>query len=462
LQNPLADMTSADPAILDLSDDTVPPGWALARLGDGLLTDLQPGFACGTNSREASGVPHLRPMNVSCEGRISLSDVKFVPAIAVQRERQWLRYADVLFNNTNSAELVGKTAFYDLDEPHAFSNHMTRLRCREDRLDPRFCAKVLHYLWQMGYFESVCSHHVSQASVGRSVLLDTVIPLPPVSEQQRIIAKVEELLAHVNAARDHLARVLATLKRLRHSILGAACSGRLTGGVRAGSLDDALPPRWRWATVEELVPRGGLFDGPFGSSLRTSDYTTSGVRVIRLENVGHLRFVESKTSYVSQQKYKTLERHTVRGGDILFASFIEDEVRACVLPPLEGAAIAKADCFCLRPKAELVDRHYLALQLVSDSSRSQLLESVHGATRPRVNTRQLRALKVRLCPLPEQGEIVRCVQAFSTLANTVEQRVAAAAARADRLARAILAKAFRGELVPTAGDSAGATVSNGE
>ena len=127
-----------------MSDD-LPEGWARTTLANGLLEGVQPGFACGQTNREGEGVPHLRPMNVSQDGRIALSDLKFIPTSEVDREERWVRSGDVLFNNTNSPELVGKTAYYGESNPRSFSNHMTRLRCRQDVLDPQFCAAFLHH-----------------------------------------------------------------------------------------------------------------------------------------------------------------------------------------------------------------------------------------------------------------------------------------------------------------------------
>jgi type I restriction enzyme S subunit len=142
-------------------------------------------------------------------------------------------------------------------------------------------------------------------------------------------------------------------------------------------------------------------------------------------------------------------KHTVGFGDVIVASFIDEEVRVCVLPTFTTKAIAKADCFCLRLRHELVDRYYLTLQLASWESYNRLLEDVHGATRPRINIRQLRKLDIRIPPIPEQQEIVRRVESMLKLADAVEKRVAAAKVRSDKLTQAILAKAFRGELVPT-------------
>ncbi|MCI0740839.1 MAG: hypothetical protein L0Y72_17460 [Gemmataceae bacterium] len=100
-----------------MSDAELPEGWVESVLGAGLATNLQPGFACGSHNRNAQGIPHLRPMNVSEEGRIDLSNLKFVSKDEIDRDERLLRTDDVLFNNTNSPELVGKTACYDLPEP---------------------------------------------------------------------------------------------------------------------------------------------------------------------------------------------------------------------------------------------------------------------------------------------------------------------------------------------------------
>jgi len=285
-------------------------------------------------------------------------------------------------------------------------------------------------------------------AISKTDLEQLTIQLAPLGEQQRIVKKLEILLGKVDACQKRLTKIPVILKRFRQSVLAAACSGRLTADWRKDNGDGELPVGWQWMSLEGLLPPGGIFDGPFGSNLKTSDYTDSGVRVVRLENVGHLRFIIEKETYISRKKYTTLKKHTVQEGDIIFASFIDDEIRACLLPKLETSAIAKADCFCLRPRTDLVDRQFLTYQLVSKESYNQLIEDVHGATRPRINTTELRKLEVRICPIPEQQEIVRRVEALFALADQIEARYTKAKAHVDKLIQSILAKAFRGDLVP--------------
>jgi type I restriction enzyme, S subunit len=312
-------------------------------------------------------------------------------------------------------------------------------------LDPMYFTLALQNLG-LGEFDT----STAIPGLNRDDLYDQTLALAPQEEQRRIVSKVEEVLAQAKAVRARLAKGAQILKRFRQSVLAAACSGRLTEDWRNDDANDGdLPKAWRWQPVGELLTKSGIFDGPFGSNLKTSDYTPDGIRVIRMENIGWLSFAGSKRAFISQKKYETLTRHTVEQGDVIFSSFVDDEIRSCVLPALPTKAIAKADCFCLRPDARLVDRHYLVLQLSSQESYDALREDIHGATRPRVNTTQVKKLLVRVCPISEQKEIVRRVQALFKLADTTEQRVEAARERANRLTQSILAKAFRGELVPT-------------
>lgn len=96
-------------------------------------------------------------MNVNEDGRVDLTTLKYVSEAEATREKRLLKEGDVLFNNTNSPELVGKTAYYCDPKPRAFSNHMTRLRCDTRILDARFCAASLHQKWREGHFQAVCN-----------------------------------------------------------------------------------------------------------------------------------------------------------------------------------------------------------------------------------------------------------------------------------------------------------------
>src|ERR1041385_615486 len=102
----------------------LPRGWAETTVGEVLL-EVQSGFSSGKHNQSGEGIPHLRPMNVSPLGEISLEDVRYIsPEVGGLR----LAEDDVLFTNTSSTVWVGKSALVQQPGDWAFSNHMTRLR----------------------------------------------------------------------------------------------------------------------------------------------------------------------------------------------------------------------------------------------------------------------------------------------------------------------------------------------
>jgi type I restriction enzyme S subunit len=212
---------------IDLS--VLPDNWCCDYVG-AVAETVQSGFACGAHNRNSDGVAHVRPMNISRAGRIDLSDLRFVPTDYDDRR---LDGGDVLFNNTNSPELVGKTAHIGKDAAGlAFSNHMTRIRF-SPAVDPLFAAIQLHYLWSMKYFLHRCVKHVNQASVSSTDVAKSVpFVVPPLSEQRRIANKLDELFSELDAGAEALTTAGAQLKAYRQSVLKHAFEGKLTEGWR--------------------------------------------------------------------------------------------------------------------------------------------------------------------------------------------------------------------------------------
>lgn len=268
--------------------------------------------------------------------------------------------------------------------------------------------------------------------------------LAPLPEQQRIADKLDAMLARVDACRECLDRVPDILKRFRQSVLGAATSGELTREWR-----EARGEHVEWEPTSVAGVAAKVFDGPFGSHLKSKDYVDAGVRVVRLENIAPLRFVEEKQTYITREKYGSLTKHTLFAGDILFSSFVDEEVRVCLLPAqLDAKAINKADCFCIRTNPQYCRPRFLMMRLACKSTFDSLDKVIHGVTRPRINLGQLKEISFELPSLDEQDEIVRRSSALFDLADALERHLEAAREYVERATSSSLAKAFRGELIP--------------
>ncbi|MBO0697673.1 MAG: restriction endonuclease subunit S [Zavarzinella sp.] len=155
-----------------------------------VVKSADPGFACGEHL--PTGVVQLRMNNVSVSGGLDWSALRRVPASDSQLKKHSLASGDVVFNHTNSPELVGKTAlFTGFREPVLYSNHFLRLRVDKEVLHPRYLALWLNFQWKNRVFEKLCTQWVNQAAVRRDDLLELEILLPDPTEQQRIAAILE-------------------------------------------------------------------------------------------------------------------------------------------------------------------------------------------------------------------------------------------------------------------------------
>jgi len=153
-----------------------------------LIAEEAAGFPCSKSKLVADGIPHLRPFNISSTtGEVDLDTLYRVPADEVPRGKGSLKPGDILFNNTNSAELVGKAALVRSELEYGFSNHVTRLRLHSNQVEPAYFTYWLVELFRKGYFKANATQWVSQAAYRVSDLAKLSIPLPPLSEQRRIV-----------------------------------------------------------------------------------------------------------------------------------------------------------------------------------------------------------------------------------------------------------------------------------
>ena len=204
--------------------ESLPPGWRWVRLGN-CLTDVQPGIACGDKSL-TEGVPHLRMNNISSDGRIDLSLLWRIPVSKSDLDKYRLRSGDVLFNNTNSVELVGKTALFTIEDgDYVFSNHLTRLRTQVDVLRPGWLAFYLRLLWQNHYFERVADRWIGQSAVRDDILRSLLFPLPPTDQQDVLLIRLEAQVAQAQRLRAAAERQLEAIHALPGALLNEVFGG---------------------------------------------------------------------------------------------------------------------------------------------------------------------------------------------------------------------------------------------
>ncbi len=180
-------------AVIDNYRPHIPidPDWPMVTIGE-ISRELRAGFACGKTSTDSEGVPHVRPMNIGKDGQFVWEGMKYLPADKYQgKEHYSLKADDILFNNTNSKELVGKTCVISKGIQGGYSNHMTRIRTARERCDAGFLAISLHSAWRNGAFVARANKWIGQAGINLKSLAEFKIPLPPLQSQEAVVRAIE-------------------------------------------------------------------------------------------------------------------------------------------------------------------------------------------------------------------------------------------------------------------------------
>jgi len=361
-------------------------------------------------------------------------------------EERFIRSGDILWNSTGTGT-IGRACLLDDKEAvkaKVVDSHVTIVRSNKS-IDPRYLFNWIKSPKIQFDIESLSTGTTNQVELSKAKVLDTIIPLAPLNEQIRIADKLDSILAKVDAAQARLDKIPNMLKRFRQSVLAAATSGELTKEWRDNN-GTCFQDDWSERSIKDITLKS--FDGPFGSKLKTADYTLSGVKVARLENIGQLNFISHKETFVSEEKFTELKKHKLEHNDVLFSSFVDEDIRVCLFDIKYGTYINKADCFCLRPDKKEVLPAFLSYFLASRKTYEEARKQVHGATRPRINLTFLKSLTLYIPSLLEQREAVRKIETLFSMADVVERQYTETKARTNRLTQSILAKAFRGELVP--------------
>ena len=199
---------------LDLFGDPVanPKGFEIGR-----IRDLLDSASYGTS--EKSG-PHgeyavLRMNNITRSGEMNFTDLKFMDLNESLHERYLVRTGDVLFNRTNSAELVGKTGIIRVSKPMAYAGYLIRLRVNADN-DAEFLWGFLNSKYSKLMLRGMCKSIIGMANINATEIQAMKIPLPPLDLQREFARRITAVEKLKTAQRAALAELDALFASLQH------------------------------------------------------------------------------------------------------------------------------------------------------------------------------------------------------------------------------------------------------
>jgi len=261
------------------------------------------------------------------------------------------------------------------------------------------------------------------------------LPVAPHAEQTRIANQLDILLPRISACNDRLDTIPALLKRFRMAVLDAATTGVLTEEWHQ-------PASAPWPIVQLRDHASGFSYGSASKSAKVGR-----VPVLRMGNIKSGKLDWSDLVFSSDET--EIKKYTLQKGDVLFNRTNSPElvgktgVYQGERPALYAGYLIRVRC------GENLLPEYLNYCLGSTAGRHYCWTvKSDGVSQSNINAQKLRAFEFSLPDIAEQQEIVRRVEALIKLADRIEARHTAARAQAQRLTPLVLAKAFRGDLLP--------------
>ncbi|ECP8971717.1 restriction endonuclease subunit S [Campylobacter jejuni] len=203
----------------------LPQGWEWKSLGE-ISNLIQNGFAASKNNEIPSGYVHLRTHNISTDGNLNFDTLIKIKREFIKEKQSFIEKNDILFNNTNSTELVGKTALVTQNYNYAFSNHLTKIKLK-NQYNSKLVVFYFVLLLKNKYFEKICHQWIGQSGINIDKLKKIQIPLPPLKEQEQIAEHLDFVFEKAKALKELYTKELKDYEELKQSLLDKAFKGNL-------------------------------------------------------------------------------------------------------------------------------------------------------------------------------------------------------------------------------------------
>jgi type I restriction enzyme, S subunit len=209
---------------------------------------------------------------------------------------------------------------------------------------------------------------------------------------------------------------------------------------------NTLDASWNYVKLGELVdnPKQDLVDGPFGSNLKAHEYIESGVPVLKIQNIKARKFIDKNICYISEEKAKSLKRHSFLAGDLIITKLGEPLGLCCKVPVKYSSGIIVADLIRLRPNKRKVSDTFLEYVINSEVVQQQFKRITKGTTRARVNLTIVRDIEIPLPPLSSQQKIVSKIEELFSELDKGKQQLEMVKQQLKIYRQAVLKWAFEG------------------
>lgn len=314
------------------------------------------------------------------------------------------------------------------------NNHAHVLKSKTNN---KFLCYYLNSFNYKGYVSGTTRLKLTQAEMKR-----IPVPVPPLSEQERIVARIEELFSQLDAGVETLKKTKAQLSVYRQAVLKEAFEGRLTQAFRE---ENGLPD-WKTISITQAIVqrKNALKAGPFGSALKKECYVPSGYKVYgqeqviaNNENIGNY--------YIDEEKYQELISCAIAPHDILI-SLVGTVGKVLVLSDNCLPGIINPRLIKVTLDEKIMMPYFFKYYFESAYLKSLYKKKAHGATMDVLNMGMIKELPFPLCDIQEQGQVIKEIESRLSVCDSIEQTVDTALQQAEAMRQSILKDAFEGRL----------------
>jgi type I restriction enzyme, S subunit len=416
--------------------DDLPDGWTAASLGQ-LTRDISYGYTAKATENDVG--PKLLRITDIQDNAVNWNTVPFCQIDDHRIESYRLSPGDLVFARTGAT--TGKSFLIKTCPASVFASYLIRVR-PSPALLPDYVAA---FFQTRDYWNQITENlsGSAQPNCNASKLASLTVPIAPLAEQRRIVRKLDSLLGKVSSSRQRLSRVPGLLKRFRQSVLAAACSGKLTADWREEN--GVAMEDWNESKLLDLLAE------PLANGRSVRD-AIDGFPVLRLTCLknGRIDLAERK---IGEWTKKDAQRFLVKKDDYLVSrgNGSHSLVGRGGLVVDEPDDVAYPDTLIrMRLQQAIMSPEFVSSIWNSPQIRSQIEAAAHtSAGIWKISQADIEGFVIPVPPLSEQQGIVRRVEKLFTFADQIEARLRQAQSHVDRLTQSVLAKAFRGELVPT-------------
>lgn len=362
--------------------------------------------------------------SVSQERKLVEVGPPILTADAPSRARQLVETDDILVSTVRPNLNAVARVLPEHDGATA-STGFCVLRPEKSLVDPAY---LFHWVRSPEFVSEMVKLATGQSypAVSDKIIKGSKIPLPPLEEQKRIAA----ILDQADALGRLRARALTYLDALELSFLN-----------RLYRDQDSTWLECEFKTLAE-DSRNSFCNGPFGSDLLTSELTDDGVPVIYIRDIAKGRYMRKSEACVTAAKAKALAACAVASGDLLIAKVGDPPCMSAVYPEGEPDAIITQDVIRIRPKRSLAEAAFLSVLLNSEFGKQKIKAITVQATRARVSLKDLKSMKLTIPPIDVQRNFVKQIEGV----QLIRQSYVSAISDQNSLFTSLQHRAFRGDL----------------